>query len=410
MRDRKQMIGALFVPILFLIPAVTIFGHALAPNVAVFKGQNLGTLGAILATGIAVVLWLFYRPTNSWTRFTVIFLVILAATWLYQILRTQLDQSLFNLTAFVVPVALVLIGLKRVSRKDLDSALLMLGYSLLVISALSVILGATGTMPDGFEVTDSGDQRVALLKWLGVTNRWGGPFGSVNYASPAGGLVLVIGMGQRGWTRVVLVVGGLAMLMLGAGRSAVVAVAAALVVLFLSSAWVSRITWHRALRVGTVVTALVVVASYVAFLDSTLNGRTRIWSDFLVLVPTSPIVGVGDSGILAFVGERTGTEGFVPHTHGHSVLFDGILRYGLIMGLLTATIFVFTLWAGSRSLRRGASLPLALGVYAIVAGLTETIHAWAYWSIYFVTLVWIVLSSDSRLSARSSSSTEASLS
>jgi hypothetical protein len=265
-------------------------------------------------------------------------------------------------------------------------------------------------MPDGFEVTDSGDQRVALLEWLGVTNRWGGPFGSVNYASPAGGLVLVIGMGQRRWNRVVLVAGGFGMLTLGAGRSAVVAVVAALVVLCLSSAWVSRLTWHRGLRVGTIGAGLVLLVGYVAVLDPTLNGRTRIWSDFLVLVPTSPITGVGESGILAFVGERTGTEGFVPHTHGHSVLFDGILRYGLIMGVLILIIFAFALWAGGRSLRRGAPLTLALGVYVIAAGLTETIHGWGYWSIYLVTLVWIVLSSDDHLSARSPTSTETSLS
>jgi hypothetical protein len=404
------MTRALYVPVLFLIPAITIFGHALAPNAAVYKGQDLGTLGAILATGIAVVLWLFYRPTNSWTHITLIFLVILAATWLYQIVRTQLDQSLFNLTAFIVPVALVLIGLKSVVRRDLDSALLVLGYSLLAISALSLALGITGAMPDGFEVSDSGPQRLPLLVQFGIENRWGGPFGSVNYASPAGGLVLVIGMGQRRWNRVVLVAGGFGMLTLGAGRSAVVAVVAALVVLCLSSAWVSRLTWHRGLRVGTIGAGLVLLVGYVAFLDPTLNGRTRIWSDFLVLVPTSPITGVGESGILAFVGERTGTEGFVPHTHGHSVLFDGILRYGLIMGVLILIIFAFALWAGGRSLRRGSSLPLALGVYVIAAGLTETIHGWGYWSIYLVTLVWIVLSSDDHLSARSPTSTETSLS
>jgi hypothetical protein len=303
-----------------------------------------------------------------------------------------------------------LIGLKCVARRDLDSALLVLGYSLLAISALSLVLGGSGAMPDGFEVTDSGDQRVALLEWLGVTNRWGGPFGSVNYASPAGGLVLVIGMGQRRWNRVVLVAGGFGMLTLGAGRSAVIAVVAALVVLFLSSAWVSRLTWHRGLRVGTIGAGLVLLVGYIVFLDPTLNGRTRIWSDFLVLVRTSPVTGVGESGILAFVGERTGTEGFVPHTHGHSVLFDGILRYGLVMGVLIVIIFAFALWAGGRSLRRGAPLPLALGVYVIAAGLTETIHGWGYWSIYLVTLVWIVLSSDDHLSARSPTSTETSLS
>lgn len=404
------MTRALYVPALFLIPAVTIFGHALNPNAAIYKGQDLGTLGAILLTGIAVVLWLFYRPTFAWTRVTVIFLVILTITWIYQVTRTQLDQSLFNLTAFVVPVALILIALKAVPRSDLYLGLVVLAYSLLVISVLSLVLGAIGAMPDGFEVTDAGDQRVALLEWLGVTNRWGGPFGSVNYASPAGGLVVVIGMGLRGWNRVILVAGGLIMLALGAGRSAVVAVAAALVVLVLSSPWVSRLTWHRALRIGIIVTAAGLLIGYIAFLDPTLNGRTRIWSDFLVLVPTSPIFGVGESGILAFVGERTGTPGFVPHTHGHSVLFDGILRYGVIMGVLIVVIFALTLWAGGRSLRHGAPLPLALGVYVIAAGLTETIHGWGYWSIYLVTLVWIVLSSDARLSARSPSSAEASLS
>lgn len=382
--------------VVFVIPAVAVFGHALAPNTAFVKGQDLGVLGTAFATVIAAGLWIVFRPRMRWSSFVLVFLSILGAAWVYQVVSTQLDQSLFTLSAFVVPVILVMVALKAVENKDIDTALLALAYSLIVISLLSLILGSVGLMPDGFEAGDAGAQRVQILQDFGVSTRWGGPFGSVNYASPIGGLLVVVGLAQRRWHRIAITCGGVLILVLGGGRSALVAVLVGVLVLVLASKRVAESPRAGWIRVLGVTAAVALVVAYIVWVDPTLNGRTTIWSNFWTLVTIDPVLGVGESGINAYVQQMVGTPGFVPHTHAHGVLFDAFARYGVVMALLTVAIYCAALWTGARGLRQGKSLPAALAVFVVVAGATETIHSWNYWSVYVAILTWVALSTSKR--------------
>ena len=388
--------------IIFLIPAVSIFGHALAPNTPFMKGQDLGIVLAIVLASIAGALWLLYqgRPYGSpWIWW---FLAIVTITWAYQLTRTHLDASLFNISALLVPVLLLMIGLKEVRRNDLHASLLVLGYSLLAISALSLALGAMGWMPDGFRVSDSAEQRLPFMSLLGIENRWGGPFGSVNYSSPAGGLLIVIGIAQNRWNRWILIAGGISILALGGGRTAFFAVAAALLIWVLWSPWVNRSAHSRAIRVTAGSTYVAVAVGYIALVDPTVNGRSSIWSNYTPLLADDVIIGVGESGIREFVQSMSGEAGFIPFDHVHSVLLDGTVRFGIIMGILTLGIYLISLIGGWRALRGGQRLPLALVVYVIVAGIAETIHSWNYWTIYLATLMWAVLASATQETANKS--------
>jgi len=62
---------------LFLIPIVGTFGHYVAPNEAIYKGQDWGIIGSFLLAGIAVLLWLPRRFDFNWNRTHLIFLSFL---------------------------------------------------------------------------------------------------------------------------------------------------------------------------------------------------------------------------------------------------------------------------------------------------------------------------------------------
>ena len=312
---------ALYLWVLFLIPATSRFGHYLAPNEPVFKGHDYGILSALFLTLIAAALWIPYSRHGSWPKSVIAFIVIAAIAWTYQVLRIQLDDSLFNLTVVVVPIALLLVALKRTPHKDLWIALWLLGYSLLAISATSLVFGTTGLLPDGFEVSDGGGSRFALLADIGLT-RWGGPFGSVNYAAPIGGLLVVIGIAGHRRLGLPLIVGGLAILALSQGRTALFAMIAAVTVQILWSKRLASYRHIRRLRVMVVSVFAVGTLSYILILDPTLSYRTYLWSDYAVMFDDSPIFGVGDSGIRAHVAEQAQIPGSLLHDHAHSVILD----------------------------------------------------------------------------------------
>lgn len=381
-----------FLWVAFLVPAASTFGHYLAPNRNVFRGHDLGIIAAFALASVVLFFWIPYRSNERWPRHVTAFFLLAAVAWAYQIVRTQLDGSLFNLNAFILPLLLLLLALKPPSRRDLTSALLLLAYSLAVISFLTISLGSLGITPSGFAVSDAGGVgRLWVLEQLGLRGRWGGPFGSVNYAAPVGGLLLIIGIASRGLHRTILLLAGLVILGMSQGRTALMAVVAALLVFALWSPRFKRLPHYQLVRILIIALASLGIAGYVLAQDPTFNGRTPIWANFFGLFASNPIFGVGTTGVIDFVVESEGQPGFVPHTHAHSVLIDGATRYGLIFVVLTLAIYVLALISSVKALPESGSGPMALTVYVIVSGSAETIYSWNYWSIYLAVLTYVVL-------------------
>ena len=373
----------------FALPPAAVLGQALTPGTAVWKGQGLGVLVPLAVTLIAVVLWWGFSRSRGATPLETAFFGLALATWLTVVIRIQADGSLFNLSAFAAPVILLMLWFKPPSLRDLDRAILVLAYGLAFIAVISIPLGFAGLMPNGFEAADSALCRTSILCDLtGGLNRWAGPFGSVNYAAPVGGLLVVIGVTQSRWNRIALIVIGMAILLLSQGRSAVFGVLAALVVIVLCGQRVSDSVHRRAIRVFTVLAGVIAVVAYIVIVDPTFNGRSAIWTDFVHLWSTSPLTGVGDSGVRAYVENRVG---MVTFTHAHSVLLDTLVRWGVLPALLALSVFIVAFAAAGRAVRTLGSAPLAVVTFVLAAGLTETIHDWAYWSIYLAALAWAVL-------------------
>ncbi len=397
---------ALYLLPLFLIPSLSIFGHAIAPNQAVFKGQDWGIIVSFALLAIGIIAWLFYAANQPrWSLLQGGFLAVLLVTWVFQTTSTQLDQSLFNLTAFIVPLALLLIVLKRPDPSSLQLAFLYLLYSLVLISLASLVLGQLGLMPNGFDSVDSGGTRIPVMSdLLGIENRWGGPFGSVNYAAPIGGLLFVTGLTLRTVHRIVMISSGLIILGLSQGRTSTVAVLAALVILVIYSPRVQQMRYRRVFQISLLTAASLSLISYITLFDSTLNGRTPIWSDFFGLFQVNILWGVGSSGVREFVDERSGIPGLITHDHAHNVLLDVAVRYGILLGILSLmvlTLVIIMTWQ-KRIQEHGTSL--AIAAYIIVAGMAETIFSWQYWGVYLAVLVYL---GTKRLPPRNDSSPSA---
>ncbi len=376
----------------FLVPPLAIFGHALAPGEAFFKGQDLGILFALAASGLALLAWIPYQAVRRPSRLTIIALTVLLLAWLIQIIRIQLDGALFNLAAFCLPLLVVLLLLKPPSAADMRVAGLCLMYGIAIAALISIPLGILGWMPSGFEGADNAECRSAVFcDLLGNLNRWSGPFGSVNYAAPVGGLLIVFGAAQKRWHALFLVATGVLIMFLSQGRSAAFAAVAGVAIVILWGVRISASPHRRILRTIAISGLATLAVIYLVIFDPTINGRVGYWQEFLSMWKTQPWSGIGTSGINDYMNAH---GGIATVSHAHSVLIDQLVRWGPVLALLTLAIYTLVVIATARSLRIAGPGPLAVAVAIILSGLVETVHDWTYWSPYVAMLVWAVLSSN----------------
>jgi hypothetical protein len=365
----------------------------------VWKGQDLGVLATLGASAVVVLLWIPFRGDGRVRGLPLAFIAVSCAAWLVGLLRIQADDSLFTEGVVAVPVILVALALKRPSSRDLRIALLVLAYGLSLASVLSIPLGRLGWIPDGFEGVDSALCRLSFLCDLtGGLPRWAGPFGSVNYAAPIGAFLVVVGLMFRRGNRWLLCVSGILVLVLSQGRTALFALLVALLILFLGSSQIRHRAHARLITWVTIVAFGVLTVIYIVVVDPTLNGRTAIWGSFLQLWRTSPMTGVGDSGVTTFLTD-SGTS--VTVNHAHSVFIDLLIRSGIVPTVLGVCALLLAVLATARVLRARGPAPLALVAFVIAAGLTETTYGWIYWSVYSAAVTWAVLSSATRADAPS---------
>jgi len=400
---RLGSFGTWYLPILFTIPAFATYFHSLAPNENIFRGQDGGIWVAFLLTLVATLSWFSCRDSTPLVPLARAALILMLVAWTYQVVRTQLDGSTFNLSAFAVPLVIVLILLKPPRLSEVKLAGLALAYSLILVSALSLVFGALGVGPDGFAVADSGQSRFWILSdWMGINARWGGPFGSVNLASPVGGLLVILAFSYKGAHRYLFLCSGIVILILTQARSPIVALVAALIIVAMWSPSVARFKYRILLRITAAAGLALGYAGSVLLYDPTFNGRTVIWSNFGNLWLESPLTGVGSSGINDFIAGEAGTPGFVPHNHMHSVLGDILVRFGAPMFILSLGVFIAAIVISIRSASRDSGKNLAIVVFVVLAGLTETIHSFNYLSVYLCALLFVVLSSSAILATTAS--------
>ena len=382
---------AVFAWLAFLVPPLAIFGHALAPGKAFFKGQDLGIVFALALSGIVILAWIPYRAGARASRLVLITLVTLLIAWLAQVIRIQLDGSLFNISTFCLPLLVVLLLVKIPRALDVRIAGLCLMYGVAIVALVTIPLGLLGWMPNGFEGADNAECRSAVFcDLLGHLNRWSGPFGSVNYAAPIGGLLIVFGAAQRRRHAWFLIATGLLIMFLSQGRSAAFAAIAGVAIVILWGNRVSASPRRRTIRTVAIAALAALAVLYVFVFDPTINGRVPYWQEFLSMWRDQPWTGIGTSGVNDYMNAHGGTATV---SHAHSVLIDQLVRWGPVLALLSVAVFVLVVITAARAVRWAGPGPIAIAVAVILSGLVETVHDWTYWSTYVALLVWAALAS-----------------
>jgi O-antigen ligase len=394
-RDR-----ALYLWVALATPPIAQFAHYLDPATPLFKGHAAGVIFALAGLLVAVILWIPFRKSVTWPRVSIYAMILILVAWVYAVLRLQFGGDTFDLTAFCVPVVVLLIMIKPPNGRDVVGASLLFSYLLIASAVASLALDSAGLVGSGFDVAMTGYSRIPIIgHFFAIDTRWQGPFGNVNYAGPVGAFLIVYGATLKSWHRVVLITSGVGIVLLSQARGAIFALVAGLVVLLAYSELVGRFRRPHLARLALMVACVVTASAYILIYDPILNGRTDIWRNYLTLWSNSPWAGVGSSGVAQYVTDNASNPA-LNHVHGHSVFIDTLARNGVVMFALFLAVLICTGIVAFKVAQSRQPAGLALLVFIIVAGLAETVYSMDYLSVNLVPLFIALFLCSSTLAAR----------
>lgn len=131
---------------------------------------------------------------------------------------------------------------------------------------------------------------------------------------------------------------------------------------------------------------------YILTQDPTLASRTQIWLNFFELFLSKPLTGVGFSGLGQYTSEQLLSDLlFIPHNHANSVYLDLAARYGVLALFLTLALFVTVFTVAWRRRFSDKGTGLSILIFVSIAGISETIYSWQYCTVYFLTLIYVLV-------------------
>lgn len=341
----------------------------------ILRGQAANILIAFVYGLVALVLWLLLDRRAPARGMLLAFLVAMTVAWLAHLALYRYHGDAFNYTAFLYLPILGLVAFKPPTATEARTAALGFAWAVTGVLVLTRVLEMLGVLaikpqPEGIIEFDTERYFLPLNDLLGIDGRWPGPFGHNGDTAMMGALIIVIAFAY--WTRaswVFLAVGGLT-LVLTNGRASMGAVAAGLVVMamFVSQGPLTRIP--RPWRIGVGTGVLFIGAAVMYLRPAGLTGRERIWPAFLDLWQTSPLLGVGGSGISVSGGV---TQEF---GHAHSLYIDELARYGLVGFVTQFGALAVGLGIAAWAAGRGRPGPLGVLVAYFVTGVTEPRNPW----------------------------------
>jgi O-antigen ligase len=393
-RDR-----ALYLWAALATPPIAQFAHYLDPTTPLFKGHAAGVVFALLGLLVAVSLWIPFRPNVTWPRVSIYAMAVILVAWVYAVLRLQFGGDTFDLTAFCVPVVVLLIMIKPPNSRDVVGSSLLFSYLLIASAMASLALDSAGLVRSGFDGAMTGYSRIPFIgHFFAIDTRWQGPFGNVNYAGPVGAFLIVYGATVKSWHRVILITGGVCIVLLSQARGAIFALVAGLMVLLAYSTSIRRLRRPWTARLVIFGGFILAGIAYIGLFDKTMGGRTDIWRDFLTLWKSSPWIGVGDNGVVRYVMEGGDGTPVIRHVHGHSVYVDALTRGGVLLLVLLLAFTICIGIVGFRAASLGRPASLALLVLVVVGGLAETVYSITYLSIHLVPLLIALMLGSAALS------------
>lgn len=369
----SRMTGARYLGVLFVTPVASQFAQHLLPATPIAGSQSLGVVLAFIGTSIAAVLWLLYVPKRSWPPLFELFLGGLLVAWMMAMWAAALHGDPFNPTAILVPVALVMIWLKRPRPRDVWLAGDAFAWSVIAVAVAAQALDWLGFRELRY---DFWNRLPVITELIGPIGRWEGPFGNSNLAGPIGAFLLAYGLFRFGLQRWTFVTVGSLIVFLSDSRTAYFAVFVALLVAVLYRPRIGRLHITRRVRLFLLLGFIAAFVALIILLDPTLNNRTAVWSTFWTLWSSSPVIGVGGEGILEAIQGDALLGGWA--THGHNILIDPLARVGLLglAPLMVALIAAFLLTV--REASHGKQAALVVLACFLASGVTEDLVDWRY--------------------------------
>jgi hypothetical protein len=345
------------------------------------KGQSVGLIFTLVVMAISFGAWLLvpgFRFAAPYIRVALILLVLL---WAVSIARAVSEDTAFNYTALITPLALVMLFFKfpdiQESRCWSDFVSLALSFAIVVTQ----VLNWTGTRPFRLDINSRWD---IPIPWLEIPARWEGMFGDPNNAGFIGAFLLIYGVRRMGRTGVTVSIIGALVILLSQSRTAILAALVGIVVLVFSS------KWYRSKRVPSLTTVAfllgIAFAAFAAVLltDASFNGRVPIWEAFARLSLRNPLLGIGSAGI-----SEASSSGVIPwrNVDGHNILIDTLVRDGVFAFLLAGALCVVVIIASARVLKFDSGLALAVACTVLASALTYTTLTWSYVSVQALPLL-----------------------
>ncbi|MDA9802816.1 O-antigen ligase family protein [bacterium] len=374
--------GAPYLVALFVTPVVTQFAQYVFPGVAVLGAQPLSVVLAFIGTSVALALWFLYTPQQSWPLLFQLFSGSLAFAWMFAVVTTAIHGDSLNLTAFLVPICLFMVWLKRPHSRDVWRAGDTFAWSIIAVAVAAQVLDWLGLRELRY---DFWNRLPVIDQVIGPIGRWEGPFGNSNLAGPIGAFLVAYGLYRYGLSRWAMVITGGVIVFLSDSRTGYLGLLVALLVAALYRPRIGRFPITRTTRAVALVGAALAFVGLVALLDPTLNGRTSAWSTFLSLSLSSPVTGVGGEGIAIAIQGNGLLDGWA--SHGHNLLIDPLARTGflgtfpILVGLISALALTL------RAAKLGKQAGLVVLACFLASGITEDVVDWRYLGVQALPLL-----------------------
>lgn len=351
--------------------------------------QVFGQSADIYLTGIgavlAAILWALYLGSRSRQPLLVAFFALLIATWVLHWLLSRMHGDAFTYAVLVYVLALFGLWLKSPSRADSLAALIVLGWTLVLVIVGTRMLEMLGIL-EALDVGDFLREFERANYWLPLEGsigpdfgRWHGPMGHAAKTGAAAAFLMVLATGCGGLSRwVFALVGGLTLLLTASRGSLIAAFAGVGLILIAGDNFLSRRIGRKWLGLGITLIAITGVLTLI-LRNPGLTGRTTYWSIAYEVWLTSPAYGVGGSGMQASPLHIAGSN-------AHNILVDSLVKYGVVGTIPVVVALLLCVIIVIRAASVGTVLPLGIVGTYVVLGISESDTEWMR-----ITLPWLFL-------------------
>jgi O-antigen ligase len=386
----RSQLPSVYLSVLSVGIVLSQFANYLWFEEPLYRGQSANILLFFVVFAVSFMAWLRVPARERAGAWLTSFLILMSIAWLAHLILYRIHGDAFNYTALLYVPILLMIWWKPPTVRDAWSSIFAFAWAvtlILIVTRVLEMLGILAIKAQAQFVIDFDEARYFLPfnDLMGIEGRWPGPFGHNGDTAMMGAFLIVIAIAHRTKSSWVFLSVGVFTLLITSGRASIGAAATGIVILvmFAREGFFAKVPQSVRFVGGLLVLAAGAVFMYMWQAGAT--GRNAFWPAFLELWRTSPIVGVGSSGVSVSGGI---TQEF---GHAHNLYIDELARYGLIGFLTQFAAIALGVAIAILAARRGLAGPLAIIAAYLVTGITEPRNQWMSPSVTGMLLILAVV-------------------